>query len=125
MSTDTIRIGIVGAGAIAPSHAFAIDQTAATKLTAVCSRQPEQAAALADQYGAAHYTRIDEMLDHVDALTLCTPSGAHLETALEIIAAGKHLLAEKPLEITTDRIDRITAAATAKGIVLALSLIHI
>ena len=119
MSTETIRIGIVGAGAIAPSHAFAIDQTAATELTAVCSRQAEQAAALADQYGATHYTRIDEMLDHVDAITLCTPSGAHLETALEIIAAGKHLLGEKPLEITTDRIDQITAAAAAKGVVLA------
>ena len=119
MTTDKIRIGLIGPGVIAPSHAFAIDKTETTVLTAVCGRRAEQAAELADQYGAAHYTDIDAMFDAVDAITLCTPSGAHLEPALDIIAAGKHLLIEKPLEINTDRIDQIVAAAEAKGVVLA------
>ncbi|MEE3257895.1 MAG: Gfo/Idh/MocA family oxidoreductase [Candidatus Latescibacterota bacterium] len=119
MATDKIRLGIIGPGTIAPSHAFAIDKADATQLTAVCGRRAEQAAELANQYGVAHYTRVADMLDMVDAITLCTPSGAHLEPALEIIAAGKHLLIEKPLEITTDRIDQIVAAADAKGVVLA------
>ena len=119
MTTDKIRFGLIGPGAIAPSHAYAIDNTDATLLTAVCGRQAEPAAALADQYGAAHYTDVAAMLAAVDAITLCTPSGTHLEQALEIIAAGKHLLIEKPLEITTERIDQIIAAASAKGIVLA------
>ena len=119
MSTDKIRMGLIGPGTIAPSHAFAIDKTEATVLTAVCGRRAEQAAELAGQYGAAHYTDIAAMLDAVDAITLCTPSGAHFEPALDIIAAGKHLLIEKPIEISTNRVDQIIAAAEAKGVVLA------
>ena len=119
MTNDKIRIGLIGPGTIAPSHAFAIDKAEATELVAVCGRRPEPAAALASLYGAAHYTRIDEMLDAVDAVTLCTPSGAHLDAALEVIAAGKHLLIEKPLETTPARIDQIIEAAEARGVVLA------
>ena len=119
MTTDKIRMGLIGPGTIAPSHAFAIDKTEATVLTAVCGRRAEQAAELAGQYGAAHYTDIAAMVDAVDAISICTPSGAHLEPALGIITAGKHLLIEKPIEISLDRVDQIIAAAEAKGIVLA------
>ena len=119
MTTETIRMGLIGPGAIAPSHAFAIEKTGATQLTAVCGRSTEKVAHLADQYGATHYTDPAKMIAAVDAVALCTPSGTHLEFALDIIAAGKHLLIEKPLEITTERVDQIIAAAEAKGVVLA------
>ena len=117
--TDEIRMGIIGPGVIAPSHAFAIDQAQGARLAAVCGRRLEPTAELADQYGAESVTDIAALLDAVDAVTLCTPSGAHLDIALEVIAAGKHLLIEKPLETTPERIDQIVAAARQQGIVLA------
>ena len=117
--TDEIRMGIIGPGVIAPSHAFAIDQAQGARLAAVCGRRLEPTAELADQYGAESVSDITALLDAVDAVTLCTPSGAHLDIALEVIAAGKHLLIEKPLETTPERIDQIVAAARQQGIVLA------
>ena len=117
--TDDIRMGIIGPGVIAPSHAFAIDKAQGARLAAVCGRRPESATELADQYGAESGTDIAALLEAVDAVTLCTPSGIHLDIALEVIAAGKHLLIEKPLETTPERIDQIVTAARQQGIVLA------
>ncbi|HET8524816.1 MAG TPA: Gfo/Idh/MocA family oxidoreductase, partial [Thermomicrobiales bacterium] len=58
----------------------------------------------------------------VDAVCICTPSGAHEAVALAAAAAGKHLMIEKPLEIALDRIDRIIAAADAAGVKLGCVL---
>lgn len=116
---NTIRIGIVGAGAIAPSHIVAIERAQGAKLTAVCDVQPDRAAALALKHGVHGLTRIRDMLEHVDAVTLCTPSGFHLEPALEILQAGKHLLVEKPMEITSERVDRMIDAAHTNNVKLA------
>ena len=56
---------------------------------------------------------VEELARRPDVHVVCitTPSGAHLDPALAVIRAGKHLIIEKPLEITTERIDRILAAA--------------
>jgi predicted dehydrogenase len=73
---------------------------------------------LADENGVAHFGRIQDMLDAdvVDAVTISTPSGFHLEAALAAIEGGKHVLVEKPLEITTERIDQIDAAQKKHGV---------
>jgi len=116
---DTIRIGIVGAGAIAPSHIVAIERAPGAELAAVCDVQPDRAAALAGKHGVRGVNRIRDMLEHVDAVTLCTPSGFHLEPALEILQAGKHLLVEKPMEITSERVGQMISAARTSNVKLA------
>ena len=80
-------------------------------LVAICDRDEARAADLAGEYGAAAFTSLADMLEIVDAATLCIPSGLHLEPALQVVKAGRHLLVEKPLEITTQRIDQIIEAA--------------
>ena len=117
---DPIRFGVVGIGAIGPSHAFAIDKAKGTELAALCSRRPDGAATLAKEYEVPYCATVEELLEQdIDAVALCTPSGLHLDIALQVIDAGKHLLVEKPLEISTERIDRIVAAAEKKGVKLA------
>ncbi len=111
MSNAPLRLGIIGAGAIGPSHAHAVQNLSQVKLVAICDQKEESATALAREYGVLAFQDLDEMLKIVDLATLCIPSGLHLEPALQVIAAGKHLLVEKPIEITPERIDRITAAA--------------
>lgn len=111
MSQSPLRVGIIGAGAIGPSHAHAMQDIPRVELAAVCDRDAARATALAQEYGVTPYTDLARMLEVVDAATLCVPSGLHLDPALQVIAAGRHLLVEKPMEITTERIDRIVEAA--------------
>lgn len=122
---SNVRFGIIGAGNIAPCHIYAIENTEGAELGAVCCGVvPQQAAKLANEHDACGFSSTDEMLnsDLVDAVVVCTPSGYHLDSALKVIEAGKHLLVEKPLEITTDRIDTIISAAKKKGVKIASSL---
>ena len=110
-----IGYGIVGAGSIADFHARAIAMVPGAKLCAVSSRTVEGAARVATARGAVAATALDELLARTDIDVVCVtaPSGVHGEIAIAALQAGKHVLCEKPLEITTARVDAILAAAQA------------
>ncbi|KXU36176.1 hypothetical protein AXK12_03950 [Cephaloticoccus capnophilus] len=121
---------IVGSGMIAHYHARAIAATAGARLVGIASRNAETAQKLADEARSflptghaapTATTDLATLLAHpeVDVVCVATPSGAHLEPALAAIAAAKHLVIEKPLEITTARIDQLLAAALAADVVVA------
>ena len=120
MKNDKVRIGVIGVGAIGPSHVYSIQRTEGCALAAICDLRADAAARIAGENGVPYFTSVKDMVqgDTVDAVTISTPSGFHLDTALEAIEAGKHVLSEKPLEITTERIDRIIAAADRKRVKL-------
>lgn len=121
MADKTLRIGVIGLGAIGPSHIFAIDEVEGCELAAVCDVREEAAAEQGKKHGVPFFTDTREMVtsEAVDAVTLCTPSGYHLDAALEAVKAGKHVLIEKPIEITTERVDRIIDAAAEAGVKVA------
>lgn len=115
--------GIVGLGLIADFHARAIQAISGGKgrVIACRSRSREKVEVFAREYGCTGYTSLQEFLAHpgLDIVTVCTPSGAHLETALAAAQAGKHLIIEKPLEITTERCDKIISACRKNEVTLA------
>lgn len=76
----------------------------------------------ATQYNCRAYDSLDELLktEGLDIVCICTPSGAHLEPALKAIAAGKHCLIEKPIEVTLEKTDQIIAAAKRKNVQVAV-----
>jgi UDP-N-acetyl-2-amino-2-deoxyglucuronate dehydrogenase len=120
--TRDIGFGIVGIGMIAEFHAQAIAQTNGGRVVAVASRDAAKAGAFAGKHGvAAAMTDVAELVARPDVNVVCvtTPSGAHLEPALAAICAGKHVVIEKPLEITLDRVDRILRAADAAHVIVA------
>jgi len=123
MSSSTeLGFGIIGSGTIAHFHALAINDTTGARLVGVASRNATTARALAEKHGAPfHTTEVDELVARPDIHVICiaTPSGAHLEPALAAIRAGKHLVIEKPLEITVERIDAVLTAAQSAGVVVA------
>ena len=121
MTSAPLRFGIVGAGMIAEFHAQAIAAMDNAELVAVCARREEAAREFADRHRCAAYDNIGAFLRHdpLDVVTICTPSGAHLEPTCAAAAAGKHVICEKPLEVTTERVDAMIAACESAGVVLA------
>ncbi|MDB5348004.1 MAG: oxidoreductase domain protein [Schlesneria sp.] len=117
----TTGFGIVGCGMIANFHAEAIKHIKGAKLVACCSSRQDAA----DKFGAANpgtkvYGNLDDMLadDNVQIVIVCTPSGAHLEPAVKAANAGKHVVIEKPMEITLKRCDAILEACRKNGVLL-------
>lgn len=114
-----LGFGIVGVGMIADFHARAIADVSGAQLRGIATRNPESATAFAQKHRVPFATtRLDELVarPEIDVVCITTPSGAHLEPALTAIRAGKHVIIEKPLEITTERADEILRAAERKGV---------
>lgn len=103
---------------ISDFHAAAISELGNGRLVAVSSRRAENAKRLTDQYAVESYTDYTEMLkrDDLDIVCICTPSGSHLEPAVAAAEAGKHVVVEKPLEITLARCDQIIEACESAGV---------
>jgi predicted dehydrogenase len=108
---------ILGTGMISKFHARAVRDVPGARLVAVCSRERGRAEAFAREFGCAAYDRLEEMLAHpgVDVLVIATPSGAHMEAAVMAARAGKHVLCEKPLDVTLERVDAMIAAHRQAG----------
>jgi UDP-N-acetyl-2-amino-2-deoxyglucuronate dehydrogenase len=121
-SAPTYGFGIVGAGMIAGFHAEAIAHANGARLAGVASRNPESARAFASEHAVPFATgNVEELVQRpdIDVVCITTPSGAHLEPALAAIRAGKHILVEKPIEITDERAAELLKAADAAGVKVA------
>ena len=117
MSFEKLRFGILGCGVIGPHHAKAIAGLQSAELVAVADVVPELAEKLAEEYGCSHYASLQEMLSSVDldAVCLCTPSGTHAEGAIAALEAGKHVVIEKPVDVTLEAADRLIEVQRATG----------
>ena len=116
-----MNFGIVGTGLIAEFHAKALAEIAGARLVACVDVDLGKANAFASKYGCSAYSDMASFLRHpqLDTVNVCTPSGLHLDAALPAAAAGKHLIVEKPLEITVERCQRIIDACDKAGVVLS------
>jgi predicted dehydrogenase len=114
-----LGFAIVGCGMIARFHARALAEVPGARLVALVSRHPANAQKLNDELSLKCdvYTDLAPVLKRPDVhvVIITTPSGAHLEPAVAAAEAGKHVVVEKPLEITTERCDRIIAACERHG----------
>ncbi len=120
--SSPLGFGIIGVGMIADFHAQAIAHSSGGKLVGVATRNAENARTFAAKHNVPFATTsVDELVARPDIHVVCitTPSGAHLEPALAAIRAGKHLVVEKPIEITTERADEMLRAADAAGVKIA------
>ena len=115
----THGFGIVGCGMIANFHAKAIADIDNCELVACTSSRMESAEEFAQEHGGTAYATLDEMLadPKLTVVSICSPSGAHMEPAVAAAKAGKHVIVEKPLEVTLERCDAIIDACNAAGVV--------
>ena len=117
---EKIGFGIIGCGNISRTHANAIKAVEAAELVACCDVVGDKAAAWAEEFelGDSYHRDLEEMLarDDIQAVSVCTPSGMHSEHAIMAAQAGKHILCEKPLDVTLKKIDDMIAATEAAGV---------
>ena len=120
MSEKVYNFGVIGAGMISQFHAKAFAAMPNARLVAILDRSEERAQAYAEEHGCAAYTDIDEFLAHdaLDIVTICTPSGAHMEPAVAAANAGKHVIVEKPVDVTTEKIDKMISACEENNVQL-------
>ncbi len=121
------RIGIVGLGMAVQPHMFAIrelEQAGRAQLVGGFSPSTPRREAFAVRWQAPIFERLDALVAASDLVLVLTPPGAHLPIAEVAAAAGKHLLIEKPLEITTARAEALVALAARAGVTLGVVLQH-
>lgn len=115
------RFALVGAGNIAKIYAAAFAAIPEAQVTVVTNRTERTGSALAQQVGADWTDDVAAAVARpdVDAVVVATPSGTHADIAVAAANAGKHLLVEKPLDITLTRVDSIITAAERNQVILA------
>lgn len=115
-----IGYAIVGSGAIAPIHAEVISTTRGAKLAGIYSRSSARGQDFAATFNCISYETYDALLadNEVDVVVICTPSGAHASFAISAAAAGKHVIVEKPLEISLEQADEMIEACRKYGVQL-------
>jgi predicted dehydrogenase len=114
MASDTLKLALVGCGAISKMHLMGIREGAPRiEISAAVDVDPTRAKATAEQTGAEAFTSLDAALDsgRVDAVDLMLPHDLHEPVALRCFDAGVHVLLEKPMAPGIDACARILAAA--------------
>lgn len=125
-----LRFGIIGAGGIARSHANALGGLQdRAELVAACDTLPAAAEKFGKDLGIPTYSgpdAVERMLEHrdLDAVSIATPSGLHAAQAIMALEAGKHVLTEKPMAITTEQLDAMVAAQRRCGQALGCVFQH-
>ncbi|HEX7951575.1 MAG TPA: Gfo/Idh/MocA family oxidoreductase [Burkholderiales bacterium] len=121
------RMAIVGLGmAVGPHARSALDLADRVDIVYAYSPSAQRRAEFARQFAFAQCDRLESILDDasIDAVAVLTPPNTHLEIVRRCAAAGKHVLLEKPLEITTARARELVGACRAAGITLGIVLQH-
>lgn len=117
-----VNLAIIGTGLMGSLYARIASQMAGVKVVALCDLLPERVEPLAKEVRAAAYVgdRSRQMLEEhpeIDAALVCTPEDSHVDPALAVLEAGKHILVEKPLAMTVKDAEDVVKAARQKDVI--------
>jgi predicted dehydrogenase len=111
-----LRAGIVGTGWWTQTeHLPGLQSRSDVEVTALCGRNPEKLAALADKFRVpGRFTNWQELLEHIDLCVIVTPNSLHHPIAMAALAKGLHVICEKPLALTAAQAREMAAAAAGR-----------
>jgi scyllo-inositol 2-dehydrogenase (NADP+) len=117
-----VGVGLVGYGAIARDHAASIAEVTGLRLAGVCDISPERRDLAKREWSVPVHSAATEMFDDPDVgmVVVGTPPVAHAESVIAALAAGKHVVCEKPFALRVDEVDRMTDEAAARDRVLTV-----
>ncbi len=122
MSNTELRLGLVGAGAIAQAYAQALGDYQGARLTGVADIRVQATKAIAEGAGARvfdSYTALAEKGD-CNAVIVCTPPASHPQICKHFLAQGVHVLCEKPLAIDVASAESMLAVAEKNAVILTM-----
>lgn len=122
MGAKTYGFAIVGCGVISATHVKAINAVPNARLEAVVDVVPERSKARGDEAGVPALTDLDEALamPGVDVISVCVPTGLHAEIGIRAARAGKHVVCEKPIDVSLEAADRLIEACRDAGVGLTV-----
>ena len=117
-----LGFGIIGAGAICPLHIAAIEHCEGARLAGIADVSEERAESVGEANQVPWYTDYNRLLadPEVDVVCILTPSGLRGPICIDAARAGKHVIAEKPLEVSLERVDSIINECDRAGVKLAV-----
>ena len=117
-----MKVGVIGVGAMGQNHARVYSEIA--DLVGVTDAISEQATKIAARLGTKAYSSVDDLLTGVDAVSICTPTSYHFDTAMKAISKGKHLLVEKPFTGDSEKAAELCRVAEKNGVTIASGFIE-
>ncbi|MFI5386887.1 MAG: Gfo/Idh/MocA family protein [Fimbriimonadales bacterium] len=124
MANGKLKFGIIGCGAIHGTHADALGGIEGAEVAGFYDIVQEKSCTAADKYGALAAKNLEELFDHVDAVCLCVPSGDHANVGIEAAKAGKHVVCEKPIDVTLRAAKSLIEACDKAGVTLTVISQH-
>ena len=109
------RAGVIGVGHLGQHHARLYASLPGAQLVGVFDQSVERAQLVADRHGARVFRTVDELLPHVDVVSVAVPTSGHYAVAKSCLQAGKHLLVEKPIAVTPGEAQELVELAKQRG----------
>ncbi|HVT37428.1 MAG TPA: Gfo/Idh/MocA family oxidoreductase [Gemmatimonadaceae bacterium] len=118
------RLGVVGTGSLGYHHARLLRDMPNTAFGGFFDTNSQRAAQVSRELGVQAHGTFEALLHDVDAVSIVVPTPAHHAVAMQALAAGKHVLIEKPIATTLGEADEIVALATARGLLVQIGHIE-
>jgi len=118
VSDSRVKVGVIGVGALGAHHARILARLPGARLVGVYDIDPEVASKVAEEVQARAFPSRDALLAEVGAVTVAVPTVAHHEVGVAALAAGRHVLMEKPLAASLTEADALVEASERGGLVL-------
>jgi predicted dehydrogenase len=109
------RAGVIGVGHLGQHHARLYASLPGAQLVGVLDHSVERAQVVADRHGARVFRTVEELLSHVDVVSVAVPTSGHYAVAKSCLQAGKHLLVEKPIAVTPGEAQELVELAKQRG----------
>ncbi|MFA5312646.1 MAG: Gfo/Idh/MocA family oxidoreductase [Methanomassiliicoccales archaeon] len=117
-----LRVGVIGVGSMGQNHVRVYSEVA--DLVGVHDAFKEQSTKVAQRFNIGSFDNLDDLLDRVDAVSICTPTSIHYEMAMKVIGRGRSLLIEKPFTGNSRQAEELTRFAEKEGVTLASGFIE-
>ena len=113
-----LRAGVIGVGHLGQHHARHYATLPGAMLVGVCDASPTRAKLIADRHNVQAWANLDDLLKHVDIVSVAAPTSAHFSATKACLEAGKHVLVEKPIAVNSAEARELVELAARRGCLL-------
>jgi predicted dehydrogenase len=117
VSSETIQVGVIGVGHLGEYHVQKYKAMDQVELVGVMDINPQRASEIARRYNTTAFPSHQELLRHVNGVSVAVPTECHFDIARDVMAHGVHLLIEKPITLSLAHADQLIAMGEERGLV--------